>query len=139
MHINNSLSEKLLGITFNFKLKLNKQIEDICQKALQKLNALARLPPYVGTTKKRILIDSFFKSQFNNWALVWMCCNRSLKTWINRLPKRFLRIVYNGKKLNFNELLLKDDSVSIHHQNLQKVAVEMFSPEIVSIQRASIL
>ena len=46
-------------------------------------------------------------------------------------------MVYNDKKTNFNELLVKDSSVSIHHQNLQKLAVEMFevsrdlSPEIV--------
>ena len=33
LHINNSLSEKLLGITFDCKLKFNKHIEDICQKA----------------------------------------------------------------------------------------------------------
>ena len=32
LHINNSLSEKLLGVTFDCKLKF-KQIEDICQKA----------------------------------------------------------------------------------------------------------
>ena len=55
LHINNSLSEKLLGTTFDWKLKFNKHIEDICQKALQKLNALARLVSYMGTTKKRIL------------------------------------------------------------------------------------
>ena len=42
------------------------------------------------------------------------------------------------KKSNFNELLVKDGSVSIHHQNLHKLAVEMFkvsrglSPEIVN-------
>ena len=30
------------------------------------------------------------------------------------------------KKSNFNELLVKDGSVSIHHQNLQKMAAEMF-------------
>ena len=35
-------------------------------------------------------------------------------------------IVYNDKKLNFNEILLKDGSVSIHHQNLQKLTIEMF-------------
>ena len=40
LDINNSLSEKLPGITFDFKLKLNKPIEDIFQKASQKLNAL---------------------------------------------------------------------------------------------------
>ena len=126
MHINNSLSEKLLAITFDCKLKFNKHIEDICQKASQRLNALARLVPDMGTTEKRILMNAFFKLQFNYYPLLRMCCNRSLNTKINRLHERYLRLVYNDKKSNFNELLVKDGSVSIHHQNLQKVAVEMF-------------
>ena len=50
LHISNSLSEKLLGITFDFKIKFNKHIEYICQKASQKINALAILAPYMGTT-----------------------------------------------------------------------------------------
>ena len=32
LHINNSLSEKLLGITFDYKLKFNKYVKEICQK-----------------------------------------------------------------------------------------------------------
>ena len=54
------------------------------------------------------------------------------------MHERCLWIVYNNKKSNFNELLVKDGSVSIHHQNLQKLGVEMFkvsrvlSPEIVN-------
>ena len=40
LDINNSLSEKLLGITFGCKLKFNEHIEDIFQKASQKLKAL---------------------------------------------------------------------------------------------------
>ena len=40
LDINNSLSQKLLGITFGCKLKFNKHIEDIFQNASQKLNAL---------------------------------------------------------------------------------------------------
>ena len=40
LNINNSLSEKLLGITFGCKLKFNKHIEDIFQKPSQNLNAL---------------------------------------------------------------------------------------------------
>ena len=55
-----------------------------------------------------------------------MCCNRSLNTKINRLNEICLPIVYNDKKSNFNELLVKDSAVSIHHQNLQKLTVEMF-------------
>ena len=137
LHINNSLNGKLLGITFDCKLKFNKHIEDICQKASQKLNALARLEPYIETTKKRILMNAFFKSQFNNCPLVWICCNRSLNTKINGLHERCLPIVYNDKKSYFNELLVKDGSVFVHHQNLKKVAVEMFkvsrglSPEML--------
>ena len=67
-----------------------------------------------------------------------MCCNGSLNAKMNRLHERCLWIVYNDKKSNFNELLVKDGSVSIHHQNLQKQAIEMFkvfrglSPEIVN-------
>ena len=53
--INNSLSEKLLGITFDCKLKFNKHIEDIFQKASQNLNELVRLAPYMGATKNVFL------------------------------------------------------------------------------------
>ena len=35
-------------------------------------------------------------------------------------------ILYNDKKSYFNELLVKDGSVSIHHQILQKLEVEIF-------------
>ena len=43
--------KKLLETNFDCKLKSNKHIEDICPKASQKLNALGRLAPYVGTNK----------------------------------------------------------------------------------------
>ena len=58
LHINKSLSEKPLGLTFDFKLKFNKHIKDICQKVSQKLNALARLTCSIhGNNQKRILIN----------------------------------------------------------------------------------
>ena len=50
----------------------------------------------------------------------------TLNTKINRLHGRCLRIVYNDEKSNFNKLLVKDDATSIYHQNLKKLAVEMF-------------
>ena len=45
---------------------------------------------------------------------------------INLLHEECPRIVYNNKKLKLNELLVKDGSVSSHHQNFQKLAVELF-------------
>ena len=83
-------------------------------------------------------MNAFFKSQFNQRSLVWMCCNKSLNTKMNRLHGQCLRISYNDKETNFNELISKDGSVSIYHQNLQKFAGEIFDfsralrPEIVN-------
>ena len=68
-----------------------------------------------------------------------MCCNRSLNTKINRLHEKCLRIIYNDKKSNFNGLLEKDDSVSIHYQNIPKLVVELLkvsvglSPQLMMI------
>ena len=59
--------------------------------------------------------------------------NRSLNHKINRLHERSLRI-----KSSSDELLDKDESVSIHHQNIQKLSIEMFkvlngeNPQIVN-------
>ena len=38
-----------------------------------------------------------------------------------------LRLVYEDYSTSFEELLVKDKSVSIHHRNIQKVAIEMFN------------
>ena len=80
----------------------------------------------MASSKKRILINAFLKSQFNCCPLIWVSCNFSLKNEINRLPERCLRIVYSNEKLNFEELWEKYDPVSIHYQNIRFLAIEMF-------------
>ena len=64
--------------TKDYKFKLNIHMEDICKKASRKLNALARLTPKMGLSKCQLLINAFFKSQFNHCALISMNCNQSL-------------------------------------------------------------
>ena len=44
-NIKNSFSEKLLGITFDCKLKFSNHIKNICKKATRKLKALSRIVP----------------------------------------------------------------------------------------------
>ena len=60
--INCSKSQKLLGLVFDNKLKFDKHIENICQKANRKLNALARVTNYMELTKKRTLMNAVFKA-----------------------------------------------------------------------------
>ena len=41
------------------------------------------------------------------------------------IHERSLRIIYNDKQSSFTELLNKDNSVSIHIRNIQRLAIEM--------------
>ena len=45
---------------------------------------------------------------------------------INKLHKRALRIVYNDTITSFEELLVKDKTFTIHHQNIQSLAIEIY-------------
>ena len=63
--------------------------------------------------------------------------SRRLNSRINHIHERGLRIVYEDYMSSFAELLKINESVCIHHRNIQLVAVEMFkvknglSPEIM--------
>ena len=112
--IKNSTCENILGINFDYKLKFTNHIVEICKNASRKLNGFARIAPYMGIRKRRTLMNTFFKSQFNYCPLIWMCCNRSLNNKVDRLHEQSLRIVYSDKRSDFSELIEKDGSVSIH-------------------------
>ena len=45
-------------------------ISDICKKARGKLNALVRIAPFIGLSKRLILMDAFFNSQFSYFSLI---------------------------------------------------------------------
>ena len=119
-------SVKLLGLSINSDLSFHGHVKVICKNASQKLSAIARLANVVSDQKKKVLIKTFFESQFSYCPLLWMFCGRSLDRHINRLSERALRIAYVDYESSFEELLLKDDSVTIHQRNLKVLAVEMY-------------
>ena len=80
----------------------------------------------MNLSKRRLLMNSFFKTQFSYCPLIWMCHSRENNRKINRLHERCLRTIYNDKQSSFNELLEKDGSVSIHVRDLQVLATEMY-------------
>ena len=102
--IKSSTCEKLLGIKIDNNLTFNEHLNHIIDKASHKTNALSRVAPYMNESKKRILMNSFFWSQFSYCPLVWMFHSRALNNKINRLHERCLRIVYNDKKSTYEKI-----------------------------------
>ena len=82
-------------------------------------------------------MNAFFSAQLN-YPTIWMFHSRSLNNKTNRLHERCLRMIYNDKQSNFGELLVRDNSVSIHHRNIQHLTIQMnmvangMSPDIMS-------
>ena len=54
-----------------------------------------------------------------------MFYNRNINTKINNLHFRALRMVYQDNTSSFEDLS-KDGSVTVHHRNIQSLAIEMF-------------
>ena len=68
--LDKSDTEKLLGVKLDRKLIFDDQISDICKKAGIEIFFLARVTPYMGIVRKRILMNVFFTSQFCYCPLV---------------------------------------------------------------------
>ena len=110
--IQNSVSQKLLGITIDRLLNFNEHVSNLCKTANLKITALVR-----------VLYDSKPKENFNERLLYITICllptvmdesSRSLDNRINTLHKRALRLAYNDFTSSFTKLLKKDNLATIH-------------------------
>ena len=69
---------------------------------------------------------------------IWRFHSYSLNNKISRIYEQCLRIIYNDKYSNFEELLNKDNSVFIHCNHIHALAIELYkfandmSPKIMS-------
>ena len=126
IQITSSTAETLLGITTDSQLNFENHLSAICSKVSRKINALGGIANYLPLEKRRIVMKTFIKSQFNYCALIWMCHSRTINNKINRLHERTLRIVYSDFKSTFEGLLRKDNSFSKHERNIQHLAIEIY-------------
>ena len=124
--IENTEEEKLLGVVIDKQLNFETHITKLCQKAGNKLFALARVSKYLDSDKLRILMRCFVISQFQYCPLAWMFHSRHLNNKINKIHERALRIAYKDYESSFSTLLESDTSVTIHTKNLQILMTEMF-------------
>ena len=71
-------------------------------------------------------MKTLVESQFNYCPLIWMFHPRRLNNKINNVHKKALRIVYSDYKSTFQELQDKDAFFSVHHRNIQTLAIKIY-------------
>ena len=136
--VSNSKYEKLLGVKVDHELNFNEHVSSLCKKASQKLNALSRIASCMTFDQRRLILNSFITSHFSYCPIVWMFHSRKLNERINHIHERALRIVYKDFNSSFQELLIEDNALNIHHRNLQKLVTEILkiknslSPEFIN-------
>ena len=123
--IKTSTKETLLEILINSELSFDQHISSICSTDSKKLHALGRIATFMSFNKRRM--KAFIESQFNYSPLIWMFQSRIMNSKINRIHERVLRLVYSDHLSSFDELLKKDRSFSIHHGNIQSLAIELYN------------
>lgn len=125
--IQNSSSEKVLGVVIDKNLNLNEQVTSLCNKSSNKIQALPQIFSYMSITQRKLLVNAYFLSQFGYYLLVWMNCSKILKNCINRPQEKAHRFVYSNFISTFSEFLTKNKLMTINRQSLQ--TRNNFAPE----------
>ena len=113
-------------MTNDSNLSLSEHVTYLCATANRKLHALSRVFKYASLKKRRIFMKSFIISQFSYCPLIWMTHSRGLNNKINHIHDRALQRLYKDFSTPFEGLLAKHKSITIHNQNLQQLAIEIF-------------
>ena len=117
---------KHLGITIDEKLIFTKHIANICSLANNRLRALTRIRRYLSKEQTKYLSEAYIISAFKYCPLIWMFCNKTSNNQINKIHKRSLRLIYEMQDANFEDLLLKDNSWSVHESNIHTLLIEIY-------------
>ena len=117
---------KQLGITIDDKLSFTSHIENLCSTAHNRLPALARILKFIYFEQAKRLSEAYLMSTFTYCPLIWMYCSKTANNLINKIHKRSLRVIYEMEDANFEDLLIKDSSWSIHENNTHTLLIEIY-------------
>ena len=119
-------SVKLLGVQIDAELNFNLHIVNICRSAANQLTALIRLRKFLGFEEQKVLINSYFYSNFNYCPLVWMFSHAKSLKKVEALRKRALRFLYNDCYSPLEEILKKSGKVCMEVNRLRYLCIEIY-------------
>ena len=130
--IENSKEQKIIGGIIDNNLNFKSQINELCKKASQKIEALSRLPIYLYNSEKKLIFNVIIKSkfsycpQFTYCLLIWMFFSRTSNSMINKLHEKLIKVILIDYSNNCNILLENNNDICNHHINIQAVLIEVF-------------
>ena len=124
--IKNVTEEKILRILIDNNLNFKSHMKKICEKAKQKLSALARISKLTTPTERKKLINSFINSQFTYCPLIWMFSWKECYKRINKIHESSLRLILNGHESSFDSLLSPLNERTIHQHCINVLLTEVY-------------
>ena len=124
--IQNSDTFKLLGVTFDSHLTFLPHATKMCKSVNQRTNALNRIRNNLSQEKASQLGNSFILSIFNYCPIIWMFCNKTANSLIDRTHKRALRVIHNDPLISYEDVLMYTGSKYLHTRNLEILMVEVY-------------
>ena len=120
------LPVKLLGIQTDAELNFNLHIADIFISAANQLNALIMLRKFLGFEEKKVLINSYFYSNFNYCLLVRMFSHAKSLKKVDALQKRALCFLCDDYNSLLEEILKKSGKVCMEVNRLRYLCTEIY-------------
>ena len=68
--LENSDSQKVIGVTIDRNLNFNEHVSNLCEKASGEIQWLAQISTCIRQTQKPLLMNTYFMSQFRNCPLI---------------------------------------------------------------------
>ncbi len=118
----------LLLTCLDSQLRFNKHVSNLCCKASNRVNALARVLWALDGVTKLTLMRPFYASYqyFNHCPLVWHFCGNECSKALERIQFQALKFVYNGFKSSYTELLEVSGMSSLYQKRIRLLATEMY-------------
>ena len=119
--IRTSDSLKILGVTIDKCNKLNfkEHINDVCNKASQRVGVIMRLRNLIPTTAKLVLLKSAILPYLTYCHLDSHFCRASDTRRLERIQERGLRAVYKDTKPSYHQLLNTANLPTLLNRRLQ--------------------
>ena len=90
------------------------------------LNVLGRPQKYMRKPEKVAIVNSFIYANFNYYPLVWHFSSCKSIRKIEKIQKRYLRIVLDDYDNDYDVLLRKSEKVTMEIMRLRVLAIEIF-------------